>query len=69
VKQIFLVLWLVLILGGGGGGTISKTKLWIPYISIEMPMETKFLFLYIENSNVVVENAWIIKIARNINSL
>jgi len=30
------------------GGTISKKKLWIPYIFIEMPMETIFLFLYIE---------------------
>jgi hypothetical protein len=51
------------------GGTISKRKIWIAYISIEMPMETKFLFLYIENSNVVVENAWILKIAININLL
>jgi hypothetical protein len=43
------------------GGIISKRKLCIPYISIEMPMETIFLFSYIENSIVVVENAWIIK--------
>jgi hypothetical protein len=43
------------------GGTISKRKLWILYISIEMPMETIFLFLYIENLIVVMENAWVIK--------
>jgi len=42
----------------GGGRT---RKLWILYIPIEMPMETKFIFLYIENSIVVMENAWMIK--------